>query len=126
MRTSARLGAAVGTAVALLAVPADAGLPPPMRTSVQPVEKGERPRVRVHIPVPAGVEDPAGRVLVEVVRWPGGAHHDQRRRAWSGTDLGFTLDRVGQPGRYLVRARFTSASESMRDASAQTSFRVRR
>jgi hypothetical protein len=125
MRTSVLLGTAVAVSVALAGVPAEADLPEQMRASVQPVDRGERPRVRVTIPVPDGVEDPTGRVLLEVLL-PGGGHRDERRRSWTGADLRFTLDRVRKPGRYVVRAMFAPHSEGMRGATARASFRVRR
>ena len=126
MRTSALLGAAVAASIALVAVPADAGLPSPMRATVQqPVDRGEHPRIRVHVPVPEGVDDPAGRVLLEV-RHAGRGYRDERRRSWRGTDLRFRVDRVTTTGRYVVRAVFVPTSAGLRGATAQASFRVRR
>ena len=125
MRTSALLGVAVATSVVLAGVPADAGLTSAVRASVQPVDRGERPRIRVHVPVPAGVDDPSGRVLLEVERTPRG-YRDVRRRSWDGADLWFTVDRVRRAGRYVVRAVFVPTSEELRGSTANASFRVRR
>ena len=125
MRTSALLGVAVAASVAITGVPAEAGMPSLVRASVQPVDRDERPRIRVHVPVPAGVDDPSGRVFLEVRRTPQG-YRDERRRSWHGADLWFTVDRVRRAGRYVVRAVFVPTSEEMRGSTASASFRVRR
>lgn len=97
-----------------------------IRVSVEDVEVGDQPDVRVQVFTgPSG-----GLVLADVAR-KGGGYHVQRFKEFKDEpdgeyDVRFVLRRVGEPGRYRVHAMFRGGGDVSRDADRTVWFRVRR